>query len=124
MSYASRETVVVTTDASGDGTSYSAVITGKIKTIVYVKTDFADTVDFAITLEGTGEGLWSEDNITASTVRAPRQPCHSQVGAALHYNDADDCPVVDHIVATNDRVKIVVANGGDTKAGTFYVIVG
>lgn len=123
MSYASREAIVVTTDASGDATCYSSVITGRIVTIIYVKTDFADTVDFTITLNKTGEGLWTEENITANTVRAPRQATHATDGTASLYAATGE-PVEDYIVAANDRVKIVVGGGGNTKSGTFYIVVG
>lgn len=121
--YAEKHTVSLTTDASGDATEYSGVITGKIVSVRYVKDDFADGVDFAITAEDTGETIWAEDNINASETVAPRQPTHSTAGAAALYAAAGTA-VNDDIVLVKDRVKIVVANGGDTKSGTFHIIVG
>lgn len=122
--YIKRETVNVTTDASGDATAYSKVVNGRILSVQYVKTDFADGVDFTITLETTGRGLWTESNVNAAAIRAPRQPAHSQVGAALYFNDESDEPVVAPICADDERVKIVIADGGDTKSGTFHITIG
>ena len=121
MSYVQRHTVTVTTDSGGDATAYTPVATGRIQTIVYVKDDYAAGVDFTITVEGTAEGLWTESDVNASATRAPRQPTHDAVGAASLYAAAGE-PVEDHVAIANDRVKIVVAQGGDTKSGTFHVV--
>lgn len=120
--YAERHEVAITTDASGDGTGYTPVITGRISSIRYVKTDYADGVDMTVTLEATGESVWSESDVNASATRAPRQATHSTAGAAALYAAAG-AAVNDAIVAVNDRVKIVVASGGATKSGTFHVVV-
>lgn len=121
--YVKRVTVDITTDSDGDGTGYSEVINGRILEIRYVKTDFADGVDFDVTLERSGDVVWSEDDINASTSRAPRQATHGTDGAALAYADAGE-PVTDFVYAADDRIKIVVASGGDTKSGSFEILVG
>jgi hypothetical protein len=117
-----RFEVALTTDASGDVTGYTPVFSGKISTIRYAKTDFADGVDFTITLEATGENIWTDTNINASETVAPRQATHGTDGAAALYA-AGGSAVMDKIAAFADRVKIVVASGGDTKTGTFHVVV-
>jgi len=117
-----RHTVSVTTAADGSATAYSPVLSGRLSQIRYVKTDFADGVDFTITAEATGETLWSEENVNASATRAPRQATHSTAGAAALYAAAGQA-VLDKIVLAADRVKIVIASGGDTKTGTFHVVV-
>jgi hypothetical protein len=117
-----RHSIAVTTIADGSATVYSPVITGKIANIIYVKTDFADGVDFTITLEATGQTLWADTNINASEVVAPRQATHDTAGAASLYAAGGE-PVEDDIVCENDRVKIVIAQGGDKKTGTFIIIV-
>lgn len=122
MSWAERHVVTVTSNADGDGTGYTPVVTGKISTIRYVKVDYADGVDFTITLEATGETLWAENTVNASTQRAPRQPTYTTAGAAALYAGSGTA-VNDHIVAAQDRVKIVVAQAGDKKSGTFHVVV-
>lgn len=114
--------VVATTDASGDATVYSPYLTGYINDIEYVKTDFADGVDFTITLEGTGRGLWTESNVNAAAIKAPRQPTHSLVGAAQLYASGGTA-VNDRVAAARDRVKIVIASGGNVKTGTFVITV-
>lgn len=122
MSHVERHAVSVTTDASGNATAYSPVLTGKINSITYAKTDFTDGVDFTITGEATGQTIWTESNVNASKTVAPRQPTHGQDGTASLYAAGGE-PVEDKIALANDRVKIVIAQGGNTKSGTFYVIV-
>ena len=121
--YAERHVVTLTTNSSGAATGYTPVITGRIISIQYVKDDFATGVDFAITLEATGQGLWSQSDVNASATVAPRQPTHDNAGAASLYASTGE-PVEDYIVAVEDRVKIAITNGGDTKGGTFHVVVG
>lgn len=117
-----RFKVPVTTNGSGAATVYSPVLSGKLISIRYVKTDYADTVDFVITAEATGETLWSEENVTASATRHPRAATHSTAGAASLYASGGTA-VNDKIALGSDRVKIVLANGGDTKTGTFHITV-
>lgn len=117
-----RFSVPVTTDASGDATAYSPYLSGKICSIHYVKTDFADGVDFTITADATGEGLWTESNVNASASRYPRAPTHSQAGVASLYA-AGGTAVQDAIRLSRDRVKIVVAQGGNAKSGAFTIVV-
>ena len=69
--YAERHVVSITTAADGSATGYTPVITGKISAIHYLKTDFADGVDFTVTSEATGESIWVETNVNAAAVRAP-----------------------------------------------------
>lgn len=120
--HAERHEVTIVTDGSGDGVGYTPVVTGRIVSIRYVKDDYADGVDFDVTAEATGETIWDEDNVNASATRAPRQATHSVLGAAALYAAAGQA-VLDDVVVANDRVKIVVSHGGDTKSGTFHVIV-
>lgn len=121
MSYAQRHTISVTTAADGTATAYSPVVTGNISQIVYVKTDFATGVDFTITAESTGETIWTQLNVDASAVVAPRQATHSTAGVAALYAAAGSA-VLDKIAIANDRVKFAIASGGNAKTGTFYLI--
>jgi hypothetical protein len=120
-----RVKVTVTTDGSGNATAYSPRIAGKIHSVQYLKdatTPYTDGVDFAITSEATGEGIWTESNVNASAVRYPRAPTHSQVGAALLYAAAGTA-VADKVALASDRVKIVLAQGGAAKVGAFHILV-
>ena len=121
MAYVQRTSVSVTVDAGGDATVYSPVVTGRISAIHYVKDDFADGVDFTITAEATGESIWTESNVNASTSRAPRQATHTGLGAAALYA-VGGAAVLDGINLANDRVKIVVASGGNATSGTFIIV--
>ncbi len=114
-------TKVVTTNDSGAADVYTEVVSGRLSAIHYVKDDFSNGVDFTITAESTAQNLWTEENVNASTMRAPRQPTHSQAGAELLYA-AGGTPQSDQIVLVKDRIHIVIASGGDTTSGTFIFV--
>lgn len=118
--YAERHVVNVTTAADGSATAYSPVLTGKISAIHYVKSTFADGVDFTVTAEATGESIWSETNVNASATRPLRQLTYTTTGSSIAY--AATFGVYEPIVIAKDRIKIVIAAGGDTKAGTFHIV--
>lgn len=117
-----RVKVTLTTAADGTVTGYTPRLTGKVHSIVYAKTDFADGVDFTITAEATGENIWTESNVNAAAVRYPRAATHSQAGVAALYA-AGGTGVLSPIALGNDRVKIVIAQGGNAKSGTFHILV-
>lgn len=117
-----RFKVTVTTAADGSATAYTPRVAGMLNAIHYVKTDFADGVDFTITSEATGQSLWTDTNINASEVVAPRGPCHDQVGAALLYA-AGGTAQTDRIALASDRIKIVIAQGGNAKVGAFHFLI-
>lgn len=117
-----RFTVAATGDASGDGTFYTPYLSGFVESIAYVKTDYADTVDFTITADVTGEGIWTESNLTASTIRHPRAATCSTAGVASVYVAAGSA-VLGEIALGRDRVKIVINTAGVSKTGTFIVTV-
>ena len=122
--YARRHTVSVTTAADGSATAYTpTTVNGRILSIQYVKTDFDNGVDFTITTETTGQGLWTDTNVNASETVCPRQPTHDAVGAASLYAAGGE-PVEDFIYVADERVKIVIAQGGNVKTGTFYITTG
>jgi len=122
MSYPVVESVTITTNTSGAATSYTGVVRGEVSTIKYVKDDYANGVDFTITTEDTEQNLWVDTNINASETVCPRQPTHDATGAASLYAAAGE-PVEAPIYACGERIKIVIAQGGDTKAGTFKVVI-
>lgn len=123
--YTERHIVTLTTNGDGDATAYTPMIPhGKIITVRYVKADFADGVDFTITLEATGETVWTDTNINNSETVAPRQPTHSTAGVASLYDTISSEPVEDHIYLANDRIKCVIASGGATKTGALHFLIG
>lgn len=117
-----RFIVTAAVDASGDATVYSPYLSGKLSAIHYVKTDYADGVDFTITSDATGETLWTEANVNAAKVCRPRGATHSNAGVAALYASGGTA-VNDKIVLGRDRVKIVIAQGGVSKTGAFHIVI-
>jgi hypothetical protein len=117
-----RFEVSVTTDASGDATAYSPYLSGYIHSIQYEKTDYADGVDFTITGDETALGIWTESNVNAAKVCLPRAATHSTAGVAAVYASGGTA-VNDRLALSRDRVKIVVAQGGNAKVGNFVITV-
>lgn len=126
MSFARRFTVLVTTAADGSATTYSDPVDfGHLSQIRYVKpgsNSYSDGSTFTVTTETTGETLWAEAAVNASATRAPRQATHSTAGVAALYAGAGTA-VDDKIAIVNDRIKIVIASGGDTKSGVFHFLI-
>lgn len=120
--HAQRHVVSLTTDASGDATGYTPNVTGRVLAIRYVKTDFADGVDFTITAEATGQAILTLTNQNASGSFYPRVPVQDEAGADATLDGTRK--MREPVVLAHDRVKIVVASGGDTKTGAVHVIVG
>lgn len=78
-------------------------------------------MDFSISVVGTGEVLWAENDVNASTVRRPRAPVHTTSGAPALFAQGGS-PVLDKIALGRDRVKVAVSNGGNAKTGTFVIV--
>jgi hypothetical protein len=120
--FTKRETVTLTTAADGSVIDYSTPVNGRVLSVRYVKTDFADGVDFAITTETSGQQIWDQDNVNASATKAPRQAVHNTAGVAAEY--ATGFAIVEPIVVADERIKISITNGGATKSGTFHITIG
>ncbi len=98
---------------------------------MYVPDDtspLATTADVIITVEdlvGFSRPVLT-DLAVGATVRtwAPRQETHSVAdGTTLLYAGAGE-PVTDRIpVVKGDRIKVVIANGGNALSGTFHITV-
>jgi len=115
--FAQRHTIAIETAADGSATAYSpAGLTGRVEAIAYVKDDFTDGVDFTITVESTGQSLWTDTNINASEIVYPVQPAN--LGATGAASVLLQVPVV----IANDRVKFAIVAGGNAKAGTFHLV--
>lgn len=117
-----RYKLTITTAADGSATAYTPRTSGELCSIHYVKNNFDDGVDFTITSEATGQSLWTDTNINASEVVSPRTPTHDQAGAALLYAAGGTAQAA-KIPLASDRVKIVIAQGGNAKVGTFHILV-
>lgn len=112
----------IVTDASGDADTTIVVTAGKINAIHYVKhgvTPYANGVDFTLTLNTLGDTIWQESNVNASTVKRPRVPIHKTDGSDVIDGSGNENREM--IAIASDRIRVVIAQGGDTKTGTFYV---
>lgn len=120
-----RYKITVTTASDGTATAFSPRISGKVHSVQYVKdgtTPYTDGVDFTMSAELTGESIWAESNVNASAIRYPRAATHSQAGVASLYA-ASGTAVQDKVGLGSDRVKIVLAQGGNAKVGAFHILI-
>lgn len=111
--------ISITTDASGDATAYSSPkLRGRIHALKYEYGTLAATADLTITGETTGVPiLVKADNPQADAWIYPRAfPNQNTDGAA----EADArCDI--HIL--RERIKVVVAQGGNAANGTITAYV-
>jgi len=123
MGYAERHDVALTTDSGGDVTAYTPIVSGRVVTLVYTKTDFDNGVDFTITGDSSGETIWTESNVNAAKTVRPRVATHDTAGVASLYAAAGE-PVETPVVVANERIKVVIAQGGNVKTGkiTVYIV--
>jgi hypothetical protein len=117
------DTGIVTTDAEGAATGYSPVVSGRVLAIRYAKTDYADGVDLVVTVEGTGEAIVTLTDMNAATVVYPRSGIHDTAGAAAVFIAAGQA-IRESVCIANDRLKFVLAAGGNAKSGKFYALIG
>lgn len=124
MSYVEKHTVTVTTATGGGATAYTPVVMGRVAAIQYIRATaadaFASTADFDIETADSAQTLWKEDAVNASKTVAPTIQAHTTTGGALATaGDVQRSPV--H--AATERIKITIAQGGNTKTGTFRLVI-
>jgi hypothetical protein len=121
--YVERHTVSIITATGGAYDGYSDTLTGAIHEIAYslgaTGSTLASTADFSITTERDGVVLWSQSNvpIAAKQVR-PRRTATTVSGIT-----ATNASLTEPVMVQNDRVHVVIAQGGNTKAGTISVTI-
>lgn len=116
----------VATDTSGNATAFSnAPVQGAIEQIRYTpdaNTPLDTGADITITSEQTGLAIITITNIgTQAATFAPRQATHDATGTVVTYDATHG--VKDKIVLAGERIKIVVAQGGNTLNGRFDIVV-
>jgi len=116
-----RFVVPAVVDAAGNGIFYSPPVYGKLVSITYAKTDYANGVDFTITGETTGQTLWTEVDVNAGVTKYPRAGTHSTAGVAALYA-AGGTAVNTMVALGGERVKIVIAQGGVSTTGAFHIV--
>jgi hypothetical protein len=126
--YCERLTLTLTVDASGDATVYSAQpVNGRVLQLRYVPdgtNPLATGADLTITGESTGVAVATLVNIgTSAFTTVPRQATHGVDGSASLYAAGGE-PVEDPVYVAGERLKVVVAQGGNAKTGTLHVLIG
>ena len=122
--YVERHTIAITTDASGDFSAFTPVVRGRVLQYRYVPDGVSplDTgADLDITGDTSGVVIANQDNIgTAAFTKAPRHATHAVDGSASLYAASGE-PVEDAVVVADERLKVVIAQGGNAKKGTVHV---
>jgi len=119
MSFPERHTVSVTTATGGGATAFTPAVRGRVAMVTYTAatgSPFASTADFTITTEDTLQDLWVESNITATQTIYPLTAGDLTTGTASSLTEVP-------INAAFERLKIVIAQGGNTTNGTFMFVV-
>lgn len=113
-----RQKVTLTTDASGNCTAYTEQpVSGPVLAVLYTRgTLDATTTDITVSTEITAQTVLTLTNVTASGNYYPRSVNHGNTGTAL--------TGVEPIYAAQERIKIVVAQGGNVGTGSIYIITG
>jgi hypothetical protein len=125
MAFADTESITVTTNSSGDATAYTTKeFSGPVRVAIYTKNNYANGVDFTITGDVTGQTIWVGTDVNASTTVCPKQATHlNSSGAAALYASGGTAVLAD-VVLSNERIKVVVAQGGNATSGAFRFVVG
>lgn len=115
------DAVDITTASDGTATAYTGrTFTGYLLSVQYIKTDFADGVDITITNEAGTVTYYTGTNVNASALVHPRAQVHGTTGTGLTYDGTRT--VCEKLPLAGDRVKVAIAQGGDTKTGTIIIV--
>jgi hypothetical protein len=118
----------VTTDASGNATAFSqGGVKGEVLQIRYTPdgtNPLATGSTATFTGEESGIGVLNKANLGTSAVTfAPRQPTHLNSDGSAALYAAAGTGVLGKIVLAGERLKLVIASGGNTLSGSFAVAV-
>lgn len=121
--YVKKESVSITTDASGDATGEITVpLNGRVLQVDIDTGDWASTVDVTVKVARTQQQILAASP-SADANYAPRQATHTTAGAAALYASGG-IAVLDYLFLADDTLEITIAQGGNTKTGTITVQVG
>ena len=77
---------------------------------------------FTITADATGQTIWTQSDVNAAVTKFPREGTSTTAGVASLYASGGTA-VNDRVALGRDRVKIVIAQGGNAKTGAFNILV-
>lgn len=122
--YAERHSITFTTHTSA-GTVTALTdkeVTGRILQAQYVKNDLADGSTITLTGNTTGVPIMAITGMNASATHLPRRATTDQAGVAITY-DATNA-VHECVVLVQEKIKLVIASGGNNKSGEIIISVG
>lgn len=116
-----RIEVKLTTNESGAASVTTGPIWGYLRRIEYLDDGLADTADIDITHAGTGETLYSADNVTAAFVYRLYALRTAADLAAAEVTDIGNAAVPHEFAG--EGITVAVAQGGDELSGTFRFVI-
>jgi len=109
----------ITTDSSGDATVYmGSRLRGRVHAIKYAPGTLDTGADLTITGDTTGVPILVKANAGTSTVWFYPRVIPSKNTDGNAFSDA-----IKDICVLNERIKVIVAQGGDTLTGTITAYV-
>lgn len=113
-----HEDVAIVTDAAGAATARTnGARAGKLLAIFYDQGTLADTSDIVVTTDKTAQTVWQQDDVTSDVVVYPTAVAQdtAKPPVARTYDATRVVPTPIVIMAEN--LKLVIAQGGDSKIG-------
>lgn len=117
-----RYDVALTTIADGSCTAYTPLVSGRVLAVVYTKTDFDNGVGAVVSTELSAKTVLTTTNMNASASYMPRLPVQDEAGADATLDGTRKMREAQ--VVSDERVKIVIASGGNIKTGVISIIMG
>lgn len=114
------EKATLDVDASGDLETFLGPFTGILDSLILDIGSLATstTTDITVTIEETGEQVFADTNITADAVIRPRVIPQGTDGAEL-----DALKLAEAFYLVNDRLKVVVDEGGNEASGALTALI-
>lgn len=109
--------IALTTLADGTVTAYSPAVSGEIRCVQFIDTDLDATADITITLETSTRPVLALTDQAASAVFYPVVAGHGPTGtiSTVHFQS---------IPVAKERIKVVVAQGGNVKTAIIRIVMG
>ena len=129
MSFPKKFTLTGTT-ASGALVCYSTSSNGppyafgRVVMVKYTKdatNGFADGSTMTLTTEDTGQTIWAQTGVNASTIVYPTTQVQGSTGTGLTYDGTRT--VCEPIMVCHERLVMTVSSAGNGKVGTWDVYV-
>ena len=119
--WVTQHTITITTDGDGAATVYSDVAAkGCVRAVIF-DVGTLETPTVTVTGSLTGIAVFTKAAMDSGQT-FPHATAHSTALADLTFDGTYKIPVP--IPLANEKIKVVVAGGGDKKTGTLTVLVG